>query len=56
MTSATEPINEAVGEIVTRDVALRVECPNCGTETDYAINDFDYTDLWYGQAGTAISS
>ena len=49
MTSATETINEAVGEIVTRDVALRVECPNCGAETDYAISDFDYTDLWYGQ-------
>ena len=49
MTSATESINEVVGEIVTRDVALRVECPNCGAETDYQISDFDYTDLWYGQ-------
>ena len=40
---------EASAEIVTRDVAVRVECPKCGTESDFKISDFDYTALWYGE-------
>lgn len=40
---------ETIGFIETRDVAVRAECPYCGYETRRSINDFDYTDLWYGQ-------
>ena len=40
---------ETTAEIVTRDIAVRVECPKCGVETDFEITDFDETDLWYGQ-------
>ena len=49
-------ITEAVGEIVTRDVALRIECPNCGETTDYAISDFDMTVLWYGHESVLCPS
>ena len=40
---------ESTAIIITRDVAVKAECPNCGCETTRDIHDFDYTDLWYGQ-------
>ena len=50
MTSATDNwTRETTAIIITRDVAVKAECPNCGCETTRDIHDFDETDLWYGQ-------
>lgn len=50
MTSATDNRTlETTGIIITKDVAVKAECPNCGCETTRDIHDFDETDLWYGQ-------
>lgn len=40
---------ETTGTVITRDVALKAKCPNCGHKTVRDIGDFDETDLWYGQ-------
>ena len=40
---------ETTGTIITRDVALKSKCPNCGCENVRDIGDFNEVDLWYGQ-------
>ena len=42
-------MREVYAEIVTRDVAVRFECPDCHAETVVPIDEFDPCGLWYGE-------
>ena len=40
---------ETTATIITRDIAVKASCPNCGCETTRDIHDFEMTALWYGE-------
>lgn len=42
-------MKETDAMIITRDIAVRSECPYCGHVNESPICDFSETALWYGE-------